>query len=259
MEISTTLIAPNEESMADHTDRGFDVAVVIDVLRATSVMATALAAGADRIVTCRGIDKAREIADSMSPPALLCGERGCKPITGFDLGNSPAEYVEARVGGRSLVLTTTNGTRAIESSTATRLIAASFLNLSAVVDSIRSASRLHLVCAGTDGEVTAEDVLLAGAVVSSCETRFGATSMDDGSVLSRQLWNSWFGPMEGSQPDHWPTSTSLASRLRETQGGRNLLRAGYESDIELCAAINSCDTIPTLVSENPATFALHAT
>lgn len=258
MQISTTLVAPGDAPRAHATDHTFDVAVVIDVLRATSVMATAFARGAERIVTCREIDHARELASMMVPRALLCGERGCKPIEGFDLGNSPAEYDQTRVGGRSLVLTTTNGTRAVETTAAANLITASFLNLSGVIDLLRSASRVHLVCAGTDGAVTAEDVLLAGAIIASCETRFGATVADDDSILARQLWCSWFGSPDNSGPDPLPAPAGLSARLRETQGGRNLIRAGYDSDIEFCALIDSCDVIPTLIARDPATFALRA-
>ncbi len=82
----------------EHTD----VAVVIDVLRATSVMATALAAGASQIVTCREISEAIVLASRITPRPLLCGERGCKPIDGFDLGNSPAEYTSAARSGSDL-------------------------------------------------------------------------------------------------------------------------------------------------------------
>ncbi len=221
-------------------------------------MATALAAGASQIVTCREISEAIGLANAMTPRPLLCGERGCKPIDGFDLANSPAEYTSQRVQGRSLILTTTNGTRAIEAAAhAGRLITASFLNLSAVIESLQRSDGVHLVCAGTDGEITAEDVLLAGAIVSECETRYQAVVRDDESILARQLWQSWF-PTESLSSSGLPKSQQLSGRLRETRGGRNLLRVGYQQDLDRCAAIDSICVVPELKAHQPMSFGLQA-
>lgn len=252
MQISTSLL-PRTSRVTEHTD----VAVVIDVLRATSVMTTALAAGASQILTCCEISEAVAVADGMKPRPLLCGERGCKPIDGFDLGNSPAEYTSQRVQDQTLILTTTNGTRAVEAAVnARRLITASFLNLSAVIESVHEAESVHLVCAGTDGEITAEDVLLAGAIVSDCETRFAAVLQDDESILARQFWHSCFSIAQtlGKRPG----SRQLAERLRETRGGRNLQGAGYEQDLERCAAIDSLGVVAELKARQPISFGLQA-
>ncbi len=231
-------------------DSSTDVAVVIDVLRATSVMATAFAAGAESIVTCREILQARELADSLLPPPLLCGERQCQPIDGFDLGNSPADYTPERVRGKRLVLTTTNGTAAIEATRhAARVVTASFLNLSSVVAALADAGKVHLVCAGTDGQITLEDVLLAGAVIARCQTAYAAASAGDESVLAEQLWRSWFGTQRR------PTREALSLRLRETRGGRNLIRQGYRADLDRCATIDSIDVLPQRLQSDPVTFA----
>jgi 2-phosphosulfolactate phosphatase len=235
-----------------------DVAVVIDVLRATSVIATALAAGASQIVTCREISEAIALAGRITPRPLLCGERGCKPIDGFDLGNSPAEYTSQRVQGQSLILTTTNGTRAIEAVADTRrVVTASFLNLSAVIETFQQSENVHLVCAGTDGEITAEDVLLAGAIVSECETRYQAVVQDDESILARQLWQSWFS-RESLSAGGLPECRHLSGRLRETRGGSNLLRLGYQQDLDRCAAIDSLRVVPELKARQPVSFGLQA-
>lgn len=253
MEIATSLL-PRPDRISESTD----VAVVIDVLRATSVMATALAAGAARIVTCREISEARELAQRWQPDVLLCGERGCQPIEGFDLGNSPGEYVDSRVVNKTLVLTTTNGTRAIEAaSDAGELITASFLNLSAVIDSLAVSERVHLVCAGTEGEVTAEDVLLAGAIVHECQRRYAAELSDDDSLLARQWWRSCAPDSLASDPA-FPSGKELAQRLRETRGGRNLVRVGYQPDLMRCAAVDSVTAIPRRCSRAPASFELKA-
>ncbi len=250
MQVATSLL-PNVERISDDTD----VAVVIDVLRATSVMATALEAGCERIVTCREVAEAKDVASQWSPRPLLCGERGCRRIDGFDLGNSPAEYDAARVAGKTLVLTTTNGTRAIDAAAnASRVLTASFLNLSAVIDALQETRCLHLVCAGTEGEITAEDALLAGAILIECETRYGAETVGDDSVLARQLWRSWFG--DCSAGDVSPGE--LSRRLRETRGGRNLVRLGFEDDLDRCAAVNSLKAVPERIDHSPATFGLLA-
>lgn len=253
MIVSVSLL-PDASRLTEETD----VAIVIDVLRATSVMARALSAGASRITTCREIDQARQLAASSDPPALLCGERACKKIDGFDLGNSPSEYSEARVAGIPLVMTTTNGTRAIEAAAnVSRVFTASFLNLEAVLDAIAQVNTLHLVCAGTDGEVTAEDVSLAGAIVSRCETRFGAILGNDEAILARQLWKSWF-PQKQQAPNARKAQAAqqvqLGDHLKETRGGRNLARVGYEQDLILCSEMDAVSVVPERVSLSPAVF-----
>jgi 2-phosphosulfolactate phosphatase len=254
MQLATCLL-PRRERISKSTD----VAVVIDVLRATSVMAAALAAGAARIVTCREISEARELAGRLQGDVLLCGERGCRPIEGFDLGNSPAEYVGSRVRGKTLVLTTTNGTRAIEAAAgAEKLITASFLNLSAVVERLAEARTVHLVCAGTEGEVTAEDVLLAGAIIDQCQARYAAELRDDDSTLARQLWRSWFATPEIPRDRPYPNPQDLAERLRETRGGKNLVRLGFDQDLQRCAAIDAVSAVPQRNSRSPMAFSLQA-
>ena len=139
MRIVTSLLP---ELMATKS-AGTDVAVVVDVLRATSVMTTAFGSGVKRIFTCCQVAEAVSLAeqientDQENQRPLLCGERSCKPISGFDHGNSPSEYTPERVRGQTLIMTTTNGTKAIEAAfSAKRLIAASFLNLPKVVETL---------------------------------------------------------------------------------------------------------------------------
>ncbi|TWU50886.1 putative 2-phosphosulfolactate phosphatase [Rubripirellula tenax] len=248
MRLVTSLI-PNDP--ADDVP-AYDVAVVIDVLRATSVATVALAAGAAEILTCREIADARVLADASrgdATAALLCGERGCRPIDGFDLGNSPAEYSPERVAGRQLIFTTTNGTRAIHTAaTARSMLLASFLNLSAVVEALSGVESVHLVCAGTDGVVTGEDVLLAGAIVDRCcSQREGDCTLDDASSIARSWWQSRIPT---------PDPASLAKQLAQTTGGRNLIRVGYESDLIRCAAIDTVPVVPRRSRIAPTGFTL---
>ena len=143
------------------------VAVVIDVLRATTTMIHALAAGCDAIMPCNEIEEARRIARSLPEgSALLAGERQGLPIDGFDLGNSPGDCTPDVCSGKTLVMTTTNGTRAILASLdAERVLVAAFVNRKATVEALKVEDRpIHLVCAGTDGQISLEDSMFAGAL-----------------------------------------------------------------------------------------------
>ena len=223
-----------------------DIAVVMDVLRATSVMTAALAAGATDVTTCLDVAEAFQLQQQIEPRPLLCGERQCKPIQGFDLGNSPAEYSEQVVVARSLVMTTTNGTRAIAAAhDASEIVVASFLNLNAVVRFVSRFSTLHLICAGTDGQITGEDVLLAGAILSRLSDSTSVTFANDACALANQFWQ---GDRRAEQ------GVSLASRFASTLGGRNLVAAGYQADLSLCAATNTTDIVPRCVSRAPYRF-----
>ena len=151
------------------------VAVVVDVLRATTVMVHALAAGCEAVIPCGEIDEAKAIAASLPPgTALLAGERQGLPIPGFDLGNSPGDFTPEVCRGKTLVMTTTNGTRAILASLeAERVYIASFGNLRATSDEISvqflkkdHGHSVHIICAGTEGFISLEDTLLAGALTA---------------------------------------------------------------------------------------------
>ncbi|MFG0262280.1 MAG: 2-phosphosulfolactate phosphatase [Novipirellula sp. JB048] len=250
-----TSLLPQSHPIEETTE----IAVVIDILRATSVMNVALAGGAKQIVTTRDVDQARQIARGMPTRPLLCGERACVPIEGFDCGNSPSEYPRERVADRELVITTTNGTKAIEAaSLAKEVLLGSFLNLTAVVERLDRAANVALICAGTDGLVTLEDVLFAGAVITYCQSRFENSptndplpplQLNDESVLARQTWQSWFGrdPQPGAFKS--PSVDALAARLAESQGGKNVIRAGYRADLTLCAQIDSLSVVPRRISQ----------
>jgi 2-phosphosulfolactate phosphatase len=230
-------------------------AVVVDVLRATTVMTTAGAAGAALLHTCESTEQARRWAGQLEGRGLLCGERQCKPIAGFDLGNSPAEYTPPVVGGRELILTTTNGTRAVRAvAEAGRMLVASFLNLRSTLETLRGEPRVLVVCAGTEGEVSYEDVLLAGALTAgltageSSADASPSRQLDDTARLARDAWRQ----TRATAPT---TETAVAEALRHSRGGRNLIAAGYQADIERCSRI---DAVPGLVERrrgSRATFA----
>ena len=138
------------------------VAVVIDVLRASTTIVHALEAGARDVIPCLEVDDARAAASKLAPgEVVLGGERGGVLIEGFDYGNSPLEYTPDRVAGKTVVFTTTNGTRAVlQSRLADRVVIGAFANVGAVAGQLAGRQRIHLVCAGTRGEYGRDDVLL---------------------------------------------------------------------------------------------------
>lgn len=214
-------------------------AVVIDVLRATSTIVYALAAGADRVIPCGEVDEARQIATRLKPgSALLGGERGGLRINGFDLGNSPTDYTPEVVAGKTLVFTTTNGTRALlRAREARRVVAAAFANLNAVVRwLVAETGPIHILCAGTDGKVTLEDVLCAGFIVQGVQRAVADVDlMDDAARLALNL--------SESQGRHYDPFLSV---LRESFGGRNLIEHGLEADIIVAARWDVADLVPEL-------------
>jgi len=217
------------------------VAVVVDVLRATSVISMAIQNGAAKVYCCVEIEESRQLAVAVSPSALLCGERLCKPIAGFDLGNSPSDYSSAVVGGRSLVMTTTNGTRAMNAAKqARRVYAGSFLNLSALAKKLLHEPKIVVVCAGTDGSETEEDILFAGALIASVVAFSKKVELDRTAEDAVEFWNSF--QEEGF---------SLAEKLYQTRGGVNLVAAGYRSDIDVCAMIDGVTSVPEMVDREP--------
>ena len=142
------------------------VPVVIDVLRATSVMVTAFEHGAERIIPVLTPEEAFAVKDKMREDVLLGGERGAEKIPGFDLDNSPFSYMDGAVKGKTIVMTTTNGTSAIKAAShAGDVLIASFLNAKAVAEKLKDAERISLVCSGTDGNYTLEDGLSAGYLI----------------------------------------------------------------------------------------------
>ncbi len=142
--------------------------VVIDVLRATTTMVTALQNGAKGIIPVENMDAAGRISQSLdSPQYLLCGEKDGKKIEGYQLGNSPLEYTPEVVEGKTIILNTTNGTKAVKKATiAEEVIIGSFLNLKATVEKLQSAeNEIALICAGWRGRLSLEDMLCAGNII----------------------------------------------------------------------------------------------
>lgn len=227
-------------ALIDPSDLSGRSVVLIDVLRATTTIITALSNGAAEIIPSDEIDLARATAENRQPRALLGGERNGMKIPGFDLGNSPLEYSRDAVTGKTIVLATTNGTRAMfHCRSATEVLVGSFANLSATVDRLRDRDKIALVCSGTDNRVTQEDILVAGSVAAKLVREQSAMTLgNDQAAMAVDVWEQVW-KRTGS-------TSSLARAMGMMHGGRNLVKRGMTADIEFAAAIDRFDIVPHL-------------
>lgn len=229
------------------------IAVVIDVLRASTTMVTALASGAAAVWPVADVDEARALAGQLGPRAILGGERGGVKIEGFALGNSPTEYVRDRVGGHDVVITTTNGTAALAAcAAAAETLVGAIVNRRAVAAAVRAigAARglhhAHLVCAGTDGIVTAEDVLAAGAILAAAAADPAApTDTLDAAAAQALAAFRQLAAAAGETPPE-ATVAALVAAFRTSPGGANLVDLGMASDLPVCARLDAVPIVPRL-------------
>ena len=216
------------------------VAVVIDVLRATTVFTYAVHSGIREIVPVREVAEAMRLKENYPPDqVLLGGERQGLPIQGFDLGNSPQHYTPERVAGKTLIFTTTNGTVAMYAAkTARSICIASFLNAAAVVEHLQSEGNVAIICAGTNGVETEEDLLLAGCLTARlCQDGLHKGrnyQLNEAATRAAELWRE---PV---------SATELEKLLRESTGGKNLLSIGLEDDIAFASQLDTIDMVPLL-------------
>jgi 2-phosphosulfolactate phosphatase len=203
--------------------RPAQTAVVIDVLRATSTITLALASGYERVLVAGSIDEATALR---TPERTLAGEVGCARAPGFDLGNSPEETLEPR--GAELVLATTNGAPAIVAAAASseEVFVASLLNMDAVLAQLIGREDILLVCAGTDGAASMEDVYLAGRLSARLD---GGRS--DAARIAETVAAAHPNPIDA---------------LGASAGAVGLRREGLESDIAFCAQESIVAAVPRL-------------
>ncbi|HEX6971964.1 MAG TPA: 2-phosphosulfolactate phosphatase [Limnochordia bacterium] len=210
---------------------------VIDVLRATSVAVTALENGARAVVPVADPSSARRAFDAFEPgSALLGGERQNVRLPGFHFGNSPAEYTRAAVAGKVIVTTTTNGTRALLSARgAARLAAAALLNGPAVAEwCLRTGLPCTLLCAGSEGRCSLEDVVCAGLIGQEFARRAAAAG-------EAVIWT------DGARAAALVAAAYAAEpgrALRESAHGQRLARSGFAEDLARCGAWGVTEVVP---------------
>jgi 2-phosphosulfolactate phosphatase len=226
---------PAEFAALRQRDLSQTVCVVFDVLRATSSIVTALGNGAAAVVPVEDIPEALALRKK-EPGVLLAGERdGLRiqsDLTGsvaFDLGNSPREFTKEKVAGKTIAMTTTNGTRALRACAgARRVLIGSLLNLGAVADYVspNSPDSLLLVCSGTFEEAAFEDVLGAGALCDLVWTLYKDSHVVDSASMAHRLFQT--------------ERTDLSAALSRSRNGRRLLsRPELRDDVAYCAQLNS--------------------
>lgn len=218
--------------------------VVIDLLRASTTVCHALAAGARDVVPLVEVDAVLQAADGcLRSEVLLGGEREGQRIAGFDLGNSPTEYTPDVVFGKRILFTTTNGTKAINHARlAARVVMGCAANVAAVADGLAEEDSVHLLCAGTGGHVSRDDLLAAGAIVE----RLCGVNQFELNEGARSTLGEWQELVNTGAALGRSRSEQLAIELRNTPGGKNLLAIGHDDDLVVCAQIDSKPVVPEL-------------
>jgi 2-phosphosulfolactate phosphatase len=230
------LWTPSELEQLPVQDR---TAVMVDVLRSATTVAAAIHNGAKAVVPASSTEEALRIANSLGrDQVLLCGERQGVRVEGFALGNSPAEFTRSAIADRTIVLTTTNGTRTLTSLSGARVVyVAALVNLSAVARQLRDTrADALIICASRYGRVAVEDALCAGLLVEGClkrgKRKAAKPELGDGAVAALALARQ-----------HSPVDARF---LRATAAGRALEEIGHAEDIEFCAGLDSIREVPVL-------------
>ncbi len=238
------IFSPGEIVPAEIAGR---TAVIIDVLRASTSIVEALAAGAKAIYPVPSVDDAARLAHSLGRQSvLLAGERRRLPIQGFDLGNSPAEFSSERVAGKTLIMSTTNGTGVFgQAAAAERVLVAALSNLSAVVDElVRTAAEPVLLCSGRERQFALEDAVCAGMLAGRlCAVGQGPWTMNDAALAAMALAERFGTPQE---------------LFPITEAGRAIADVGLDDDLSFCAQLDRHRVVPVFqdrhITAAPATL-----
>jgi 2-phosphosulfolactate phosphatase len=222
-----TVLSPR---LLDNYDCSNSIVVIIDVFRATSTIATALYNGAARIIPVDTVDKCIEIGKVTG--GITAGERDGKVIEGLSYGNSPAEYPRSFIEGKTLVLTTTNGTKLLHMALqagADEVITGSFPNLSAVCTYLIAQGKpVVLGCSGWKDKFNLEDTMFAGAVVSRVKEHF--TIHCDSSLMAEEMYNKH--------------KDDRLAFIRQLTHWHRLEKFGLEKDLEYCVTEDVANVLP---------------
>lgn len=212
--------------------------VMADILRASTTIVQALASGANAVFPQAEIEDSQKLARELGQGTLVGGERNGQIVPGFDQGNSPLEYTPEIIGGKNLVLCTTNGTYTLtHCRSASRVLIGAFVNLTAICQQLAEHESAMIACAGTNRSVTDEDVLFAGAVASKLQKHNAEIYLNDAARIAAARWESMQSKL-ANEP--------LWKIFALSHGGRNLMRLGYEHDVKFCAEIDMFSVVPEL-------------
>ena len=224
--------------------------VVVDVLRATTTITSAIHAGCRYVLPQGSIELARDTFQKFESDAetagisMMGGERKGKIVPGFHGGNSPVEYTPSVVADKILILATTNGTVAMDHcAQASRILIGSMVNLTAVAQQVISDPNVVVLCSGTDRVVTSEDVIFAGAFlqrVAELRRQAGLPvgQFTDPATIAANHWQTVDRQVEAGTP--------LSDFFKNARGGINLVRIGHSADIEFAANIDSLPVVSEL-------------
>ncbi len=209
-----------------------DCAIVVDILRATTTIATALAAGAEFVQVFASLDDLDRMSSSYPQGhCLRAAERGGKKVEGYDLGNSPLDYTPDRVKGRGVLLSTTNGTRALQRvSHAPQVLTAAFVNLGVITDFVKShqPQTVWIVGSGWEGSFSLEDTACAGALATRLGEMYQAGN--DEAVAAQALYLTW--------------QNQLERLFHHAAHGQRLLKLQGEADLAYCAKVDLLRVVP---------------
>lgn len=229
LDVFTSLNTFQEEGLMNKT------VVIIDVLRASSTMITALNNGASGIIPVEDLGSASQISQERDLAGyLLCGEKDGRKMEGYDLGNSPLEYTREVVGRKTIILNTTNGTKAVKKSTlADEIYIGSFLNLSVIVDMLNSSSNdAVLVCAGWRGRLALEDLLCAGNIIYELTSGNLPENVRDGVQVAFGLYEKFGNDIEGA--------------IRSSDHARRLKGIADPEDLSFCCQMSTMNVLPKM-------------
>ena len=223
------------EHIDEHSLRGRTVAV-IDVLRAGSTIATALANGAKEVIPVNTVERAVKLSGSLFGDHILRGgERLGKMIEGFDLGNSPFEYSEEVVRGKAIIYSTTNGSRAIEKARyAKEVVVGAFVNMNSLLRFLTDAGdEVVVLCSGNGGKFSMEDSVCGGMLLQKLQERVNEeVRMTDAAKAAIALYGE-FG-------------RSIPDMIRVSEHGTYLGSIGFAEDLEFCSSVDRLDILPRL-------------
>ncbi len=229
LDVFYSLHSFQEDELRDKT------VIVIDVLRASSSIVTALMNGAKAVIPVGDMGEASKIAQNVdSENYLLCGEKDGVKIEGYDLGNSPLEYTKEVVKGKTLIFNTTNGTKAIKKSLGSSdIFIASFLNVSAIIEELKDHTNdIVLVCAGWKGRLAFEDMLLAGNIIYELSDGTLADDSRDGAKVAFGLYDRY--------------GNDIISVVHQSNHAMRLKEIVDTSDIDYCCQVDITDILPRL-------------
>jgi 2-phosphosulfolactate phosphatase len=209
------------------------IVVVIDILRATSSIVYGIDNGADAIIPVAQVEDCLNYTEK---GFLLAAERNGEVVEGYDFGNSPFSYIGDKVKGKTVVLTTTNGTKALHMAReqAHQVVIGSFLNLKALCNWLKVQEKdVLLLCAGWKDKFNLEDTLFAGAVVN--ELRKDFTHFDDSCVAAEDLYLL--------------AKDDLRGYLHKSSHSHRLAELNIEEDVKFCLQLNICEAIPVLIGD----------